>query len=178
MNKKALLGDTIVFQYSLITMAFFAVVFSVLFFFTYLEKENPFAGEREFNIASINPGAELYEELNRYLYSKLKINEKEITFRDAISLYCYNKDENLLENIKEKTLSLSEKPALMGIFCVKGDIMCDVESINNNPELVEIPVILRTGPVKDSINIDLPQIDPKTKVCLAFGSGYKGRLIN
>ena len=146
MNKKGFLaGDVMVYIVSIAVLAVVALLFFGLF--SYLKITQP---EKPSSTEISSPKISVYEYLDYYLNTKIRIDEKETSLIELIPLYCFTLDEKTGSYVKK--LSSYLLPVEIGV-----SIGC---SLNECKE------ILDQGTIRNPTLIDLPSFSPKAHSCL------------
>ncbi len=176
MNKKGLIGNTIILQYSFILLAFVVIGFGLLFLIFSGSQYIPGVKTPGFgvNIDKI-PQIKIYDAINYYLYTKIKIDGKDISLIELIPLYCFNLDGKAEENIKKMSLFLF--PDIEGIHiscslkkCQKEDTWLGESLSIYDPGFIQIG---RVALSRKSVLVNLPKIPQKNQPCLLISDEFK-----
>jgi hypothetical protein len=163
LNKKAFLaGDVTVMIYSIIALAGIAILFGGLFF---IYGAGNILSPAKYDLQAVNPRVQTFETMKYYLDTKVSFDGKQLALNKAFPLYCFNKDYAFLEEIKSKTEALPIMFSKIDIFCVPQAVNCNEAELS----LQEETNIMLAGVPKNKLIINLPEINPKTHVCLSIG---------
>ena len=173
MNKKGFLaGDVTVFIWSLISFAIIAAVFFAIFLFV----QTPAPGET--NLPA-KPELKVYEFLDYYLNTKIRVNDKETSMLELIPLYCYNKNPEFAENIRKISFILFPVFTSRELGCINENVKCknlpdSRNSLGTRLVYSSAPNLLIFSEVnsKETKMIEIPGFLENSKACLEISEDY------
>ncbi len=182
MDKKAFLaGNTLVYVYSIISLAVIAILFSFLFLLLSADKEatNIFDVFKEKESILESSNIDLYETANYYLYTKVRVDKNETSLQELIALYCHNKNKNLLTYIQRISLSLLPERSYLNLYCLYGTNDCNNIKKGNYQPIITITSSEITLAGIKSINpgtilsLSLPALSSTDIACLDISQHKK-----